>query len=410
MKIYLAEHTIGSFAFDESGNLVDYVLNPKELGKVVEMLIALENGEPMSATMELIQKIKPSDVILESEAESSRMQNLGIKVTAKPHHIGAKKLRESLPEIALKVKFAETPEELYSFLYQVSLEYTRRKLRRAAQKRDLLAIQAIRAIDDIDKTINLFSERLREWYSLHFPEMDKMIEDHEQYSKIVREAGYRDNITPEGLIELGMNEQRAKKLYDAAKKSIGADISEADINSIRELAGTILSLYKLRSTLYDYLDSVMREVAPNVTELVGPTLGARLLSLAGSLQELSKMPASTIQVLGAEKALFRALKSGSRPPKHGIIFQYPAIHVSPRWQRGKIARALAAKLAIAARVDAYSGRFIGQQLAEQINKRIEEIKTKYAQPPPRKPQQNKEEGRKQEGRREHKRGKKGKRR
>jgi len=152
---------------------------------------------------------------------------------------------------------------------------------------------------------------LREWYSLHFPEMDKMIEDHEQYSKIVREAGYRDNITPEGLIELGMNEQRAKKLYDAAKKSIGADISEADINSIRELAGTILSLYKLRSTLYDYLDSVMREVAPNVTELVGPTLGARLLSLAGSLQELSKMPASTIQVLGAEKALFRAVKSAA---------------------------------------------------------------------------------------------------
>lgn len=152
----------------------------------------------------------------------------------------------------------------------------------------------------------------------------------------------------------------------------------------------------------------MREVAPNVTELVGPTLGARLLSLAGSLEELSKMPASTIQVLGAEKALFRALKSGSRPPKHGIIFQYPAIHVSPRWQRGKIARALAAKLAIASRIDAYSGRFVGTQLVEQVNKRIEEIKTKYAQPPPKK-QQPKEEG-KRFDKREHKKGKKGKKR
>ncbi|BCS94241.1 putative NOP5 family protein [Metallosphaera sp. J1] len=408
MKIYLAEHTIGSFAFDESGNLLDYVLNPKELGKVVDILINVEKGEPMPSTMELIQKLKPSEVVVESETESSRMQSLGVKVVSKPHHVGARALRGSLAELAVKAKFAENPGEVYNFLYQVSLEYTRRKLRKAAQKRDLLAIQAIRAIDDIDKTINLFSERLREWYSIHFPEADKLIEDHEQYAKVVSLAGYRDNVTVETLTEIGLNEQKAKKLADAAKKSIGADISDADINSIRDLANTILSLFKLRNSLYDYLDSIMREVAPNVTELVGPTLGARLLSLAGSLEELSKMPASTIQVLGAEKALFRALKSGSRPPKHGIIFQYPAIHVSPRWQRGKIARALAAKLAIASRIDAYSGRFVGTQLVEQVNKRIEEIKTKYAQPPPKK-QQPKEEG-KRFDKREHKKGKKGKKR
>ncbi|AEB94613.1 MAG: C/D box methylation guide ribonucleoprotein complex aNOP56 subunit [Metallosphaera sp.] len=408
MKIYLAEHAIGSFAFDESGNLVDYVLNPKELGKVVDTIINVEKGEPMPSTLELIQKLNPTEIVIESETESARMQSLGIKVTSKPHHVGAKALRTSLVDLAVKSKFVESPGDLYSFLYQVSLEYTRRKLRKAAQKRDLLAIQAIRAIDDIDKTINLFSERLREWYSIHFPEVDKLIEDHEQYARIVYNLGYRDSITYEALEHLGINEQRAKKLVDAAKKSIGADISEADINSIRDLANTILALYKLRSSLYDYLDSIMREVSPNVTELVGPTLGARLLSLAGSLEELSKMPASTIQVLGAEKALFRALKSGSRPPKHGIIFQFPAIHVSPRWQRGKIARALAAKLAIASRIDAYSGRFVGTQLVEQVNKRIEEIKTKYAQPPPKKPQPARSEGKPEK--REHKKGKKGKRR
>jgi rRNA biogenesis protein Nop56/Nop58 len=153
----------------------------------------------------------------------------------------------------------------------------------------------------------------------------------------------------------------------------------------------------------------MKEVAPNITALVGPTLGARLLSLAGSLEDLAKMPASTIQVLGAEKALFRALRKKGRPPKHGVIFQYPDIHTSPRWQRGKIARALAAKLAIAARVDQFSGRFIGDKLNEELKKRIEEIKTKYAQPPPKKVQGQQQPKPKQKGKKDEKRKKKNKR-
>ncbi|MEM3352069.1 MAG: C/D box methylation guide ribonucleoprotein complex aNOP56 subunit, partial [Saccharolobus sp.] len=189
-------------------------------------------------------------------------------------------------------------------------------------------------------------------------------------------------------------------IIEAAKKSIGAEISEDDLSAMRSISNTILELYNIRRDLSNYLESVMKEVAPNITALVGPTLGARLLSLAGSLEELAKMPASTIQVLGAEKALFRALRSGGRPPKHGVIFQYPPIHTSPRWQRGKIARALAAKLAIAARVDAFSGRFIGDQLNDQLKKRIDEIKEKYAQPPPRKqqqqPQKKKEKSKKEE--------------
>ncbi|MCI2414913.1 MAG: C/D box methylation guide ribonucleoprotein complex aNOP56 subunit [Candidatus Aramenus sp.] len=407
MKVYLVEHVIGSFAFDENGKLVDYVLNPRDLGKVVDMLIDHEeHGNPFPSALELLLKLKPSEVVVENEAEVAKFQGLGARVTTQVHHFGAREFRQSLVKYALEAKYAPNEEELYSFLYQVSFEYTRRKLRKASQKRDLLAIQAVRAIDDIDKTINLFSERLREWYSLHFPELDKMVEDHQLYSKIVSYLGYRDNITQEALKELGLNDSRASKIADAAKKSIGADISEDDINSIRMLSNTILELFKIRNDLADYVESVMREVSPNVTALVGPVLGARLLSLAGSLEELAKMPASTIQVLGAEKALFRALKTGSRPPKHGIIFQFPAIHSSPRWQRGKIARALAAKLAIAARVDAFSGRYIGDQLVEQLNKRIEEIKTKYAQPPPRKQQkEERPQGKGKKGKGDKKKGK-----
>ncbi|NON61821.1 C/D box methylation guide ribonucleoprotein complex aNOP56 subunit [Acidianus sp. DSM 29099] len=411
MKVYLVEHALGSFAFDENGKLIDFILNSRDVGNVVELLLANEKGDPFPSTLELLSKLKPSEVYIENETEVPKLQAQGFKVNLKSHHLGAKEFRQNLVKYGIETKFAATEDDIYSFLYNLSFEYTRRKLRSAAQKRDLLAIQAIRAIDDIDKSINLFSERLREWYSLHFPELDKLVEEHDIYAKIVSTFGYRDNITADKLISLGLNEARSKRLADAASKSIGADISEDDINSIKSLSDTILSLYGIRNSLSDYVESVMREVAPNVTALVGANLGARLLSLAGSLETLSKMPASTIQVLGAEKALFRALRGGSRPPKHGIIFQFPDIHSSPRWQRGKIARALAAKLAIAARVDNYSGRYIGDQLTDQLKKRVEEIKTKYAQPPPRKaeaePKKERREGRRDRGRR--RRDKKGRR-
>lgn len=394
MKVYLVEHAIGSFAYDEKGKLIDYVLSSKDLGKVVEALIENEKGVPLPTTVELIKKLKPEEVVVENEAEIPNLQQLGVKATFEIHNIGSKIFRQSLPQVAIETKFVSNEKELYSFLYEVSLEYTRRKIRSAASKRDLLAIQAIRAIDDIDKTINLFSERLREWYSIHFPELNKLVEDHELFAEIVSKFGHRDEITAEGLDELGIDKDLKTKILDAAKKSIGADVADVDIKSMKMLSDTVLELYRIRAELTDYIESVMKEVAPNVTALVGPTLGARLLSLAGSLEDLAKLPASTIQVLGAEKALFRALRKGGKPPKHGVIFQYPAIHSSPRWQRGKIARALAAKLAIAARIDAFSGRFIGDKLNEELKKRIEEIKTKYAQPPPRKPQEQKKGGEK----------------
>jgi len=156
-----------------------------------------------------------------------------------------------------------------------------------------------------------------------------------------------------------------------------------DMNIIQTVANIWLELYDLRQKLTDYIAQVMKEVAPNVTALVGPLLGARLLSLAGSLEELAKLPASTVQVLGAEKALFRALRTGGKPPKHGVIFQYPEIRKAPKWQRGKISRALATKLSIAARIDFFTGRYVGDELRSKLIERIEEIKKLYPKPPKR---------------------------
>ncbi|HDG64309.1 MAG TPA: C/D box methylation guide ribonucleoprotein complex aNOP56 subunit, partial [Thermococcus sp.] len=149
----------------------------------------------------------------------------------------------------------------------------------------------------------------------------------------------------------------------------------------------------LRSEIEDYIDRAMDDVAPNLKGLVGAKLAARLISLAGGLKELAMMPASTIQVLGAEKALFRHLRSGAKPPKHGVIYQYPAINKSPWWQRGKIARALAGKLAIATRVDYFSGEYIAEELKKEIEARIKEIKEKYPNPPKRKEKPKKEKKR-----------------
>ncbi|MEM0260644.1 MAG: C/D box methylation guide ribonucleoprotein complex aNOP56 subunit [Sulfolobales archaeon] len=408
-RIYLSEHMLGVFVLSENGDILYKVFRPLDIDQLAEIIIRRRSGEADEALIKLLDILKekePDSVIVIEEPELARIiseRNLKVEIStvSKPLIM----LRSEVEKIYLSEGLFKSLEELRGFMHRVSIEATRRELRSVVGRRDLLAIQSIRAVDDIDKTLNLFSARLREWYSVHFPELDELVEDHIQYARIVYEIGSRDNMTVEKLKSIGVSESLARKIISASEKSMGSDISEADLDSMRSLARIMLELNRIRSDLTNYLSSVMREVAPNVTALVGPTLGARLLSLAGSLEELAKSPASTIQVLGAEKALFRALRTGGKPPKHGILFQHPEIHRAPRWQRGKIARALATKLAIAARVDYYSGRYIGDKLREALEQRIEEIKKIYAKPPPReertkppKPPPKKKRGEGKEGR------------
>lgn len=387
MKVYLAEHMVGLFAFNAEGKLLEKVFWSKDPEEIAENLMKIERGEFPQEYYRILQDIKEkypdSSLVVESEDVASLASKLGLEVKVEPRHLGAEILRSNIVEYLIEYGVCKSEEEYYKLLHEVSMVLTRKKIKEAAEKRDLLAAQGIRAIDDLDKTINLFSARLREWYSLHFPELNDLAKEHEEYARIVSEIGLRRNYTIEKLVEIGYSEGKAKRIVEAADKSMGADIAEYDLEPIRTLANIILQLYRLRADIAEYIGVVMKEVAPNITSLVGPLLGARLISLAGGLEELARMPASTIQVLGAEKALFRALRTGTKPPKHGVIFQYPEIHRSPRWQRGKIARALAGKLAIAARIDAFTGQYLGEQLREALEKRIEEVKKVYAKPPPR---------------------------
>jgi nucleolar protein 56 len=219
---------------------------------------------------------------------------------------------------------------------------------------------------------------------------------------LVLELGSKENFTIEKLEREDLPKAKAEQIAKMAESSMGADIAETDLAQIQALCKNVLGLYQLRQTLESYLDTAMEEVAPNTKALVGSLLGARLIALSGGLENLAKMPASTIQVLGAEKALFRSLKTGTKPPKHGIIFQHTFLHEAKKWHRGKIARALAGKLAIAVRADAFGGRHLGEELKANLERRIGEIHEKYAEPPPvpeRKPKREKRRKWKRAGKR-----------
>jgi nucleolar protein 56 len=211
--------------------------------------------------------------------------------------------------------------------------------------------QAVNALDDLIQSSNLLSERLHEWYGIHFPKQLRMMKDEE-------------------FIELVISAYNSESTKNAS-----------DLEPIMELAKTLGGLNERRAMLEEYIKNEMENNVKNISYLVGPIIGARLISKAGGLKRLSRLPSGTIQVLGAEKALFRHLKEGSKPPKHGLIFQHPLVHRAPYWQRGKIARAFASKIAMAARLDEHSDKSMGDELKSDLNNKIAEIKKKYPNPP-----------------------------
>jgi len=404
MKATIVECVMGVFGFGEANELVDKILFPKDPKEISERLRKIETGKVIDEIAALVKKLQDKGYTLfmfeSPETARNAREKLSIEVNATRPTEAGELLRRNLEKIAVEVGFVKQAMELHEWIHKVSMELTKIRVRKAVEKRDLVVAQAIQTIDDLDKTQNLFMSRIREWYGLHFPELDRLIEKHETYARLVANLGVRPNFTAENLEKEGLPRAKAKQIAEAAQTSMGAELEEADIHQIQALCKDTLNLYDVRQTLEGYLDSVMDEVAPNIRTLAGSLLGARLIALAGGLNNLAKRPASTIQVLGAEKALFRALKTGTRPPKHGIIFQHTILHEAKRWQRGKVARALAGKLAIAARIDAFSGKYIGDGLKADLERRIKEIQEKYEEPPPPiKPPEKKPPRRRKRGRR-----------
>lgn len=254
---------------------------------------------------------------------------------------------EQLAEFAGINGFRST-DEFNEFFQMFNVELTKLKIKHGF-KRDKLIIQAVQNLEEMNKILNIMYERLREWYGFYYPESTKKMQDMEKFAEIAGNSRH--------------------------ESSMGYDLSPEDLAIIKKAGAEMQSMIGYRNNLNYYLEDVMDVIAPNLSSVAGVVVGAKLISAAGSLERLAKMTSSTIQLLGAERALFRHLRSGAKPPKYGYILQHAMMSQIPAQNRGKLARALAGKITIAAKVDFNSeGREnVGEQLNADLKKRVEEL-------------------------------------
>ncbi|HEU4483053.1 MAG TPA: hypothetical protein VFR65_08365 [Nitrososphaeraceae archaeon] len=366
---------LGPFVLNNENELI----YSKKFKNILSSNILISNGD-YSEILDISDKLRRYDSVFSNDTGLiSYLRNNGINVYVMP----SEKIREISNHklyYLIQAGFAENEYDAHIQLRQFALDFSSSKVRRISEKLDLHISQSINALDELDKIINVIGARLREWYGLHFPELDYLIQNIFTYAEIVKLSGHRNNINLNMLENLGIERKRADMILVAVQRSKGGDILEENLSIIKKLGNEIIMQTELRKILAHQIEEMMEKIAPNIKELLTATVGARLLAKAGSLQKLSVMPASTIQIIGAEKALFRSLKTGAPPPKHGILFQHPILHSAPKWQRGKMARAIASKVAIAARIDLFRNGEKDLHISEQLNTRIAEIQEKYKEP------------------------------
>ncbi|KAK4378837.1 hypothetical protein RND71_000699 [Anisodus tanguticus] len=269
------------------------------------------------------------------------------------------------------------PGDLEKAQLGLSHSYSRAKVKFNVNRVDNMVTQAIVLLDTLDKDINTFAMRVREWYSWHFPELVKIVNDNYLYAKVVKFVDDKSQLSEDkisALTEIVGDEDKAKEIVEAAKASMGQDLSPVDMINVNLFAQRVMDLVEYRKNLYDYLVAKMHDIAPNLAALIGEVVGARLISHAGSLTNLAKCPSSTLQILGAEKALFRALKTKGNTPKYGLIFHSSFIGRASAKNKGRMARYLANKCSIASRLDCFldkSTTTFGEKLREQVEERLD---------------------------------------
>lgn len=319
MKALVARSPIGLFAFSENGQLLYYKLFSRN---------AVDN-------------------FLSRQLDSDFLSNLSGYQIAENDTAYAM-LRKNFREFTKSLGNMDDIK-LNEFISSFSIALSKRRLQ-GFIGRDRLIVQAVRTLDDLTRSINVFMERLYEWYSLHYPEMKNV-----NIVDLIAKHGRRDNVP-------------------GFRTSVGVDLEEDDEKALKDYAETIRSLEKQKKDLEKYVSSAIRSVAPNFSSLIDPILAARLLAAAGSLEKLARMPSSTIQLLGSEKALFRHLHKMGKSPKYGIIYNSSLLQNASNEHKGKVARILSSKLMLAARIDYFSGRNESQKLRKDMMDEIEKVK------------------------------------
>lgn len=348
MECYITYCVKGFFAFNSQNELIIKKLFPED--EIINRLAQIDEKEIVKEESEIIEELSNDydEIIIESNKRSSDYDNE--KVHVKKPNQGGEYLRSNYDEF--DIDFKEITE-----VYRNLAIY---RIKKASASEDKHLIQAINSIDEIDESISKLIERIREWYALYFPEMD-VIKNNETYIKLISQ-----NKTKEAIVE-AKPEAFPDEIID-----IDDDIDPRDLEIMNNYANSIYELQKSRKNIEDYIDKKMEVIAPNLRLLVGPSLGAKLISHSGGLKRLAMYPSSTVQIMGAEKALFRHLKSGDRPPKYGLIYQHPQVRGAKWWNRGKVARMLAGMISHAARRDVFTKTF-DENVAEEFKLKVEEI-------------------------------------
>ena len=343
MECYVTYCVKGFYAFNENNELIAEKLFKED--EILDKLIEIDNKEIPTEESELINELCKNyeTIFVESNKRSSDYNSDKVKV--KTPNPGGDFLRSNFDF------------DFDNEIYQKMAIY---KMKKAQAGEDKHLIQAINSIDEIDESISKLIERIREWYALYFPEMD-LIKNNETYIKLIYE-----NKTKEEIVN-AKSEAFPEDMLD-----IEDDINPEDLEIMNKYAKSIYELQQTRKDIINYIDVKMESVAPNLRLLVGSSLGAKLISHAGGLKRLASYPSSTVQIMGAEKALFRHLKSGDRPPKYGLIYQHPQVRGAKWWNRGKIARLLAGRISLAARKDVFTQDF-DSEIFNKFNSKVEEI-------------------------------------
>ncbi len=333
MALFLYSNCVGSYVFDSGFNMIDRV----EYKDALKASAILEKGELTEEESTLITK--------HSKDKGKDMLFIGFK-----SGIGCSQNIEDLERISRVL------DKDLGRIYKAHMLMTKIEVRNSV-KNDNLILQTINNIEDLNRATNTLVKRLREWYELYNPEFSRAVSDHEKFVELILQKDKKDLL---------------KEINMEVEQSMGAELSKDDLAPVFELARKIDELYKLRESHKRYLEKIMVETCPNLTELAGALIGAKLIEISGDLRRLSMFPSSTVQLLGAEKALFRHITKGAKSPKFGVIFQHPLVARANKENKGKAARALANKLNLAVKKDVY-----GDKKAGTGKRMLEELEAKF---------------------------------
>ncbi|MCC6028917.1 MAG: hypothetical protein LM591_02110 [Candidatus Korarchaeum sp.] len=372
MRVFLAIQPYGILLLDENGKLLELVPFPRDVGAIASILE--RRVFVREAVSKILSGVDADEIVVNDSILKEVLDGMGRASVLSPSEKPFSAIRSSPLKYASQAWGEIKQKEYFQILNELGILLSKSGVRERLSSLDQQVIKAIDFVDHSNKALNIIAPTIREWYSIHFPELDELIEDHYDFMKLISIEPDRRKLNQRVLEEAGFDEKTIKKIIKASRDSIGADLSDTDLQAIRRAALSWLELYEAKREMELYIEDLMKRAAPNLSAVVHPMVGARLIAIAGSLERLASLPASSIQILGAHKAIFMHLTKGTKPPKHGVIFQAKEVRGAPRSLRGKISRLLATKIAIAARVDVYgNGKYIGDRLRMEIEEKIKKL-------------------------------------